>query len=122
MSEKNIAIVKEINDAFTKNDMEAFLSHCTEDLYWNMEGDSEQRGKSTIREWMKQMHGHEPPKFTVDAIFGDADHVACHGNMTLKDGQYSYCDVYTFKGDKVTELRSFIVAHKSDDKNASASA
>jgi ketosteroid isomerase-like protein len=127
MSEKNIAIVQKINDSFTRNDTEGFLAHCTEDMYWNMAGDSEQTGKSTIREWMKQMDGHEAPKFTVEGIFGDGDRVACHGEMTMKDpegkeGKYSYCDVYTFKGDKVSELRSFVVAHKSDDKNASAAA
>lgn len=127
MLEKNIAIVNEINDAFTRNDTEGFLLHCTEDLYWNMAGDSEQKGKASIREWMKQMDGHEAPKFTVEAIFGDGNHVACHGQMSMKDkegkeGKYSYCDVYTFTGDKVSELRSFVVAHKSEDKNASASA
>ncbi len=127
MSEKNIAIVKEINDAFTKNNTEGFLAHCTEDLYWGMAGDTEQRGKKAIREWMRQMDGHEPPKFTVDAIFGDAENVACHGQMAMKnekgeEGKYSYCDVYKFKGDKVSELRSFVVAQKADDKNATASA
>lgn len=127
MSEKNIAIVKEINSAFTNNDTEGFLAHCSEDLYWNMAGDTEQKGKAAIREWMKQMDGHEAPKFTVDAIFGDESHVACHGEMTMKDpegkeGKYSYCDIYTFVGDKVTELRSFVVAHKTEDKNVSASA
>ncbi len=127
MSEKNIAIVNEINDAFTINDTEAFLAHCTDDLYWAMAGDTEQKGKATIREWMKQMDGHEAPKFTVDAIFGDADHVACHGEMTMKgkegtEAKYSYCDVYTFTGEKVSELRSFVVTHKSEDKNSSASA
>ena len=119
MSEKNIAIVREINDSFTRNETESFLAHCSEDLYWNMEGDSEHRGKSAIRNWMKQMDGHEPPKFSVDAIFGYGDHVACHGQMTMKDpegkeGKYSYCDVYTFKGDKVTELRSFVVKHNTE--------
>lgn len=127
MSEKNIAIVKEINDAFTQNNVEGFLAHCAEDLKWNMAGETEKKGKVAIREWMGQMEGHEPPKFTVDAIFGDGSHVACHGQMTMKnqegkEGKYSYCDVYTFKSDKVTELRSFVVAHKADEKNVSASA
>lgn len=127
MSEKNIPIVKAINDAFTRNDTEGFLAHCAEDLYWSMAGETEKNGKPAIREWMKQMDGHEAPKFTVDAIFGDGDHVACHGEMTMKnkdgkEGKYSYCDVYTFAGDKVKELRSFVVAHKTDDKNVSATA
>src|SRR5215216_5711530 len=106
MSEKNIAIVKEINDSFTRNDTEGFLSHCSEDVSWTMAGDTEQKGKSTIRQWMKQMDGHEAPKFTVDGIFGDDTNVACHGQMTMKnaegkEGKYSYCDVYKFSGDKV---------------------
>lgn len=127
MSEKNITIVNEINAAFSNNDTEAFLAHCSDDLYWAMAGDSEQRGKATIREWMKQMDGNEAPKFTVEAIFGEGDHVACHGQMSMRDKEgkesnYSYCDVYTFNGDKVSELRSFVVAQKSDDKNSTASA
>ena len=127
MSEKNIAIVKEINDAFTRNEPEAFLAHCSEDVSWTMAGETEQKGKATIREWMKQMEGADPPKFTVDGIFGDASNVACHGQMTMKnpegkEGKYSYCDVYKFTGDKVTELRSFVVEHKPEGKNVSASA
>ena len=127
MSEKNIAIVKEINDAFTRNEIEGFLAHCTEDLVWYMAGEKPQKGKAAIREWMGKMEGHEPPKFTVDSIFGDDNNVACCGDMTMKnadgkEGKYSYCDVYTFQGDKVAELRSYVVAHKSEDKNVSASA
>jgi ketosteroid isomerase-like protein len=127
MSEKNIAIVKEINDSFTKNNPEGFLAHCTEDVSWAMAGEAVQKGKGKIREWMKQMGGQEAPKFTVDAIFGDDSHVACHGQMTMKDpegkeGKYSYCDVYTFKGDKVSDLRSFVVAHKPEDKKTTATA
>lgn len=127
MSGTNIETVSKINEAFTRNDVEGFLLHCREDLYWNMAGDTEKKGKESIREWMKQMEGHEAPKFTVDAIFGDSSHVACHGEMTMKDpegkeGRYSYCDVYTFADGKVTELRSFVVAHKAEEKSSPASA
>jgi len=56
----------------------------------------------------------EPPKFTVTNIIAEGDFAATHGDMTMKDkdgklGQYSYCDIYRFRSDKIAELNSFVV-------------
>ena len=112
-------IVEQINQAFTKGNTEGFLEHCAEDVVWTMEGEKTTSGKAEIREWMSQMEGSEPTKFTVDKIISEGDSVACFGEMSMDQppeaaGNYSYCDAYTFSGDKVKELRSFVVKHKTE--------
>lgn len=118
-------IVKQINDSFASNDLEGFLTHCAEDVKWTMAGDKTSVGKETIREWMKAMEGHDPPKFTVDKMISNDDSVVCCGDMTMKgqsgsEEAYSYCDIYQFDGEKVIELRSYVVREKSDEKELSA--
>lgn len=119
MSEKNKEIVKKINDSFTAGNTDGFLEHCSENVVWNMVGDKETKGKTAIKEWMSQMEGMEPPKFSVDKIIAEGDSVVCYGDMSMKgedgkEGKYSYVDAYQFSGDKITELQSFIVKHKTE--------
>ncbi|HEX5735447.1 MAG TPA: nuclear transport factor 2 family protein [Blastocatellia bacterium] len=114
MSEKNKGIIEKVNAAFAKNDTEGFLSFCTEDVEWTMVGDKTVKGKDAIRKWMASMNLTEPPKFTVDNLLADGDFVTTLGNMTMKDkdgrtAPYAYCDVYHFRGDKIAELRAFVI-------------
>lgn len=124
MSQKNKEIVEKINKAFTEGNTEGFLEHCANDVVWNMEGEKKTTGVAEIREWMSQMDGMEPPKFTVDKLIAEGDSVVCYGTMSMKGedgkpGNYSYCDAYTFKGDKISELRSFVVKHKTEGESSS---
>ena len=119
MSQKNKEIVEKVNEAFQKGNTEGFLEHCADNVVWTMEGEKTTNGIAEIREWMSQMEGSEPPKFTVDKMIADGDSVACFGEMSMKQppeaaGDYSYCDLYTFANDKIKELRSFVVKHKSE--------
>lgn len=124
---KNKEIIEKVNAAFEQNKPEEFLNYCSEDIRWEMAGDQVHNGKKSIREFMSSAQGMEPPKFTFDAIIAEDDRVACYGKMTMKENgvesTYSYCDVYTLANDLITELRSFVVKHKSEgetDQAASA--
>lgn len=127
MSKRNKEIVEKVNASFTEGNTEGFLSHCAEDVVWTMEGEKSTKGVDEIRKWMSQMDGMEPPKFTVDKMIAEDDAVVCYGTMSMKgedgkEGKYSYCDAYTFAGDKIQELRSFVVKHQSADKRSSTAA
>jgi len=113
MTVKNKAIVEQVNAAFADNDVEGFLSFCADDVEWTMVGDTTVKGKDAIRQWMASMDA-QPPTFTVASVIGEGDFVAASGDMTMvdKDGKsapYAYCDLYRFRGDKIVELRSFVV-------------
>lgn len=122
MGNNNKVIVEKVNAAFAKGDTEVFLEHCLDNVVWNMVGEKTTKGVKAIREWMASMGGMEPPKFTVDTMIADGDFVACYGDMTMKNKtgsseDYSYCDVYRFSGDKIAELRSFVVKHKTEPES-----
>lgn len=113
MSAKIKEIVGRVNAAFAENDLEGFLSFCADEVKWTMVGGKTVDGKDAIRRWMASME-FGPPDFTVDNVIAEGDFVAAHGDMTMKekDGKaisYSYCDIYRFHGDKIVELRSFVI-------------
>jgi uncharacterized protein len=113
MSAKNKEIVKGVDAAFAENNVEAFLSFCADDVEWTMIGDQTVKGKEAIRNWMASM-GSEPPNFSPAGIIAEGDFASAYGSMTLKDKdgaavQYSYCDIYRFRGDKIVEIKSFVI-------------
>ena len=112
MSAKNKAIIEKANETFRRNDVEALLALCTDDFTWTMVGGEPAVGKASIREWMAKAPP-EPPKFTVDTVVADGDYVICIGNMTMDESgsvvPYAYCDVWRLEGDKIAELRAFVI-------------
>ncbi len=114
MSAKNKEVVARVNAAFAANDTEGFLACCVDDVSWTMVGDETITGKDNIRKWMASMGPGAPPQFSVDYVIAEGDIAAAHGDMTMKDingkpESYSYCDLYRFRGDKLAELRAFVI-------------
>ena len=113
-------IVEQANDAFARNDMEGFLELCTENIQWTMAGEKTVAGKRAIREWLKSMDPGAPV-IKVDQIAADGDYVFCCGSLKMKDKEgrqapFDYCDVYRFQGDRIAELKAFLV--KTDSQEA----
>jgi uncharacterized protein len=109
-------IVEQANAAFSKNDMEAFLGLCTDNIVWSMVGESTVTGKKAIREWMKSMDPGTP-SIKVDQIVAEGDVAFATGTFRMKDkdgreAPYEYCDVYRFKGDQIAELKAYVIKRK----------
>jgi ketosteroid isomerase-like protein len=106
------AVIAEVNEAFARNDIERVLAHCHEDFIWTMVGSEPVQGKDAVRQWTKQAPS-EPPSFTVQTVIGDGDFVSAIGDMTMKENgvvvPYAYCDVWRFRGDKIAELKAFVM-------------
>jgi uncharacterized protein len=124
MSAKNKEIIETVNAAFAENNVEKFLSFCTDDVEWTMVGDKTVKGKEAIRQWMASMGNLEPPKFTVSNVIAEGDFVTNYGDMTTrdKDGKiepWSFCDIYRFKGGKIAELRAFVIKTEPKHKTSS---
>lgn len=119
MSDKYKDIVKQVNEAFTTGNYEAFLDLCADVIAWTIVGDQTINGKDALREFLRSMDGHEPPRFTVDTLIAESDWAIGQGRMTMEEepgceGAYEYCDIYRFDGeDKIAELRTFVVKLKS---------
>lgn len=123
----NKAIIKKINAAFEKNDPEVFLDNCLDNVKWTMEGDTTRTGKQTIRDFVNNMGDMKMENLVINKIIADSDSAAAYGEMTMDEkgtrANYSFCDVYTFSGDKIAELHSFVVKQKAiGEKDRAASA
>ena len=113
MSSRNKEIVENVNASFAANNLEGFLALCADDVEWTMVGEKTCKGKAAIREWIKEMPS-EPPVFNVATLIAEGDLVMAQGDMTMNEKEraavpYSYCDIYRFRGDKIVELKSFVI-------------
>ena len=113
MSEARKKILQEANAAITRGDHEGFLRHCTDDTQWHFIGDRTLSGKDMVRRWMAETY-QQPPHFQVKQLIAEGDFVAALGDITSKDGEgnevvNAYCDVWRFEGDKMAELRAFVI-------------
>ncbi|KYC44117.1 ketosteroid isomerase [Scytonema hofmannii PCC 7110] len=110
---KNKAILEEANAAISEGNNEGFLSFCADDMEWTFVGDKTLKGKEAVRQWMATTYV-EPPKFMVSNFIVEDDFVTALGDITMKDedgkaAHYSYCDIWRFRGDKIVELRAFVI-------------
>ncbi|WP_276134730.1 nuclear transport factor 2 family protein [Polluticoccus soli] len=116
-AENNKEIIRKVNDAFAKNDMETFLASCANDVRWSMVGAHGLVGADAIREDMKTNMPSQPPVFTVKHLIAEGEMVMCDGEMTMtqKDGKEwrgAFCDVYQMRDGKIQELNSYIVEYR----------
>lgn len=114
---ENKEIVKKINESFSNNSTEGFLSYCADDIHWTMMGTPAWAGKDAIRKALNNDDYPTPPAFTVDNIIAENDMVVCTGtvSMTKKDGEVTngaYCDMYKFQGNLVKEMTTYFVEFK----------
>lgn len=105
-------VIKEVDAAFARNDVEGFLAFCHDDFVWTMVGSDPVTGKDAIRKWMGS-GPPEPPNFTANTVVAEGDFVTSIGDMTMTENSavvpYAYCDVWRFRGDKLAELRAFVI-------------
>jgi ketosteroid isomerase-like protein len=107
MSENNKAILEAANAAIAQGNYEGFLSFCTDDTKWQFVGDKTLNGKEAVRQWMATEYV-EPPLNIVANLIAEGDFVTALGDLTIKDedgkaAHYSYCDIWRFRGDKMSQ-------------------
>ena len=124
MSDKNKAILEEANAAIAQGNNEAFLSFCTDDTEWTFVGDRTLKGKAAVRQWMATEYV-EPPLNIVANLIAEGDFVTALGDLTIKDedgkaAHYSYCDIWRFRGDKMGELKAFVIKTEGKAEISSA--
>ena len=99
--------------AIAEGNHEGFLALCTDDTEWTFVGDRILKGKEAVRQWMAETYV-EPPNFEVAHLIAEGDFLTALGDITMKDKdgsaiQYSYCDVWHFRGDKLAALKAFVI-------------
>lgn len=111
-------LLQEVNDAFSRGDIDFFAAHCTDDVRWEMVGSETTEGKRALLESMQPSGDPVLPDITLESIITHGNRAAVVGTMQWTDvtgvaRNYSFCNVYTmrgFKEPKIREVKSFFVA------------
>lgn len=120
MADRNKAILMEGNAAIAEGNNEGFLALCADDTEWTFVGETILKGKQAVREWMAKTYV-EPPNFKVAHLIEEEDFLTAIGEITMKDengkpAHFSYCDVWRFRGDKIVELKAFVIQIDPEQK------
>jgi ketosteroid isomerase-like protein len=119
-AETNKEIVRRVNEAFSNNDNEAFISCCAENVKWHM-NTTTVTGKDGIRKALESVPFDLPPVLTIKHIIADESGAACTGHCIMQNSKGDkssalFCDVYKIEDGRINELSSYIIDIKEDKK------
>ena len=114
MQKTHQQILESANAEMAAGNPEGFLAYCTDDIRWEMVGDSVMVGKTAVLAWAKRTYAVGPPQFTADLWIVENDWLAVHGEITVQDPQRGpvhsrYCDLWRIQEGKLAELRAFAI-------------
>lgn len=114
MHRKPQEILESANAEMAAGNPEGFLAFCTDDIHWEMVGDTVLVGKAAVLAWAKRTYAVAPPQFTTDLWIVQKEWLAVHGEITVQDPQRGpihsrYCDLWRIRDDKLAELRAFAI-------------
>ena len=113
-------VVEAYFDGFRRSDHEQILSCLTDDVAWDLPGYARLEGKDAFDREIENEEFVGSPALTVDRIIEEADTVVAVGNgeATHRSGErrrFVYCDVFTFAGDKIRRVESYLVQLGASD-------
>lgn len=101
-------------NAFSEMNHEKILSCLTEDVIWEIPGDTRLQGKAEFDAEIQTNSFERKAVIYTDRMFEDNNTVIVEGNMKgqLKNGNYKdimFCNVFEMKNFKIKKLISYLV-------------
>jgi ketosteroid isomerase-like protein len=112
---KRKEIVEEYFEGFRRRDHARILGLLTDDVMWDLPGFKHLEGKEAFDGEIENEAFEGSPTLVVDRLVEEGDTVVAigTGQGKFKDGpvhKFAYCDVFTFTGDAVNRVESYVVA------------
>jgi ketosteroid isomerase-like protein len=107
-------VVETYLEGFRRSDHEQILACLTDDVTWDLFGYTHLTGKDAFDQEIENDQFVGSPTLTVDRLIEEADSVVAigKGETTHKSGdlhRFVFCDVFTFAGDKIRRVESYVV-------------
>jgi ketosteroid isomerase-like protein len=101
-------------DGFRRSDHETVLACLTDDVAWDLPGYAHLTGKDAFDRAIENEEFVGRPTLAVDRMIEEGDTVVAigDGEATRKGGElhrFAFSDVFTFAGDKVCRVESYLV-------------
>ncbi len=112
-------ILRDLNIAFAHADVEAILNHFTDDIHWQIVGETDLRGNETVRTALEAMQDTVTTELTIHATVTHSPEAAVHGVITTEQGgSFAFCDIYRFaspSANKINAMTSYVIALNDGD-------
>lgn len=107
-------IVKDLNAAFAKNDINKILSYFAEDIEWVMVGTDTTKGHEQVEKMLLSMDDDDLIELNLETVITHGAFACGKGSLKTKNNKiYSFCDFYNFssnaKDAKIKKLESYII-------------
>lgn len=107
-------VVETYFEGFRRSDHEQILACLTDDVAWDLPGYKHLAGRDAFDGEIENEDFAGSPTLTVDRLIEEADTVVAIGNgeASHKRGElhrFAFCDVFTFAGDRISRVESYLV-------------
>lgn len=117
MKTSNQEFLHRFNEAFSRSDTEYIIAQVTDDIVWNMVGESIIRGKEEFTKSIQTMKSEDTHEFKINHMITHGKTAAVDGIMKVTDKSgkvkiYAFCDIYllsSHKDGKIKEMTSYVV-------------
>lgn len=108
------ATIESYHDGFRRSDHAAVLALLTDDVEWEIVGFSRHAGKAEFDAEIENPAFEGSPTLVIDRMLESEDAVTVLGRGVAHprggdDLPFSYCDVFTFSGDLIARVESYVV-------------
>ena len=114
-----MALLRDLNIAFARADVEGILAFFSEDIRWQIMGGSDLRGKTAVRDALEAMKDVVTRELVIDSIITQGREGAISGVITTERGaSVAFCDVCQFApaGRLLIEsMKSYAIDIKTED-------
>ncbi len=99
---------------FRLSDHEAILGLLTDEVVWDLPGHRHLQGKVAFDGEIENPAFEGSPVLAIDRLIEEGDTVVAVGTGTGRHKQagpfeFAYCDVFTFEGDLIARVESYVV-------------
>jgi ketosteroid isomerase-like protein len=109
------SLVETYFEGFRTSDHTAILSLLTEDVVWDLPGFRHLEGKDAFDGEIENPAFEGSPKLTIDRLVEEGETVVAIGigegrHRETGPFRFAYCDVFTFRGDLISRVESYLVS------------
>ncbi|WP_291856332.1 nuclear transport factor 2 family protein [Marinilabilia sp.] len=91
-------LIRDYNIAFAKGDVNSIADKLTDDMVWEMVGDSNLTGKENVTKALEEMKDHTASTIVIDNIITHGKTASCNGKSVMAQNgkEFSFCDAYEY--------------------------
>lgn len=99
--------LKQFNIAFAQGNVEYLIESVTDEIVWNIVGDSIIEGHTNFIKELEKMKSVKASELIIDQILSHGKRGAANGIIKMQNGkQYAFSDFYVFSGTKGTKIKT----------------